>query len=72
MTQPSGQRLRYCQRCSHLWQSRRAQRPLRCARCKSPYWRIPPERPSAGKHAPQPQPPDKPLVPSAALTASEE
>lgn len=26
-----------CCRCGHTWQSRRG-KPLRCARCKSPYW----------------------------------
>jgi len=26
-----------CSACGHKWQSRGA-RPLRCAKCKSPYW----------------------------------
>jgi hypothetical protein len=33
-----------CSRCGHKWQSRRG-KPLRCARCKSPYW----DRAGAGR-----------------------
>jgi hypothetical protein len=33
-----------CSRCGHAWQSRRG-KPLRCARCKSPYW----DRAAAGR-----------------------
>jgi len=33
-----------CSRCGHAWQSRRG-KPLRCAKCKSPYW----YRPVAGR-----------------------
>jgi hypothetical protein len=33
-----------CSRCGHKWLSRRG-KPLRCARCKSPYW----DRPVAGR-----------------------
>ena len=29
-----------CLRCGHEWASRR-DKPLRCARCKTPYWHIP-------------------------------
>ena len=29
-----------CLRCGHRWASRRA-KPIRCAKCKSPYWYIP-------------------------------
>lgn len=28
-----------CERCGHEWQSIGAVPPLRCADCKSPYWR---------------------------------
>jgi DNA-directed RNA polymerase subunit RPC12/RpoP len=27
-----------CSACDHEWQSRGGAKPLRCARCKSPYW----------------------------------
>ena len=33
-----------CSRCGHKWQSRRG-KPLRCAKCKSPYW----DRAGAGR-----------------------
>ena len=37
-TQPS------CLRCGHKWESQN-ERPLRCAKCKTPYWDTPkPER----------------------------
>lgn len=27
-----------CQRCGHTWYPRRELVPLRCAKCKTPYW----------------------------------
>lgn len=27
-----------CDRCGHEWLSRDGENPLRCAKCKSPYW----------------------------------
>jgi NADH pyrophosphatase NudC (nudix superfamily) len=27
-----------CGQCGHEWQSKDNRRPLRCAKCKSPYW----------------------------------
>ena len=30
-----------CDRCDHEWLSRDGDTPLRCARCKSPYWNKP-------------------------------
>jgi len=30
-----------CDRCKHEWLSRDGETPLRCAKCKSPYWNIP-------------------------------
>ena len=38
--------LSICSCCGHTWQSRRG-KPLRCAKCKSPYW----DRAAAGKKA---------------------
>ena len=31
----------HCERCDHWTVSRTAQPPLRCGKCKSPYWRTP-------------------------------
>ena len=28
-----------CRRCGHVWRARRPGIPIRCAKCKSPYWR---------------------------------
>lgn len=28
-----------CLRCSHKWSPRKSEVPLRCAGCKSPYWK---------------------------------
>jgi predicted Zn-ribbon and HTH transcriptional regulator len=36
-----------CARCGHEWLDRKGQKPLRCAKCKSPYWDTPKRR----KHA---------------------
>lgn len=30
-----------CDRCHHEWLSRDGENPLRCAKCKSPYWNRP-------------------------------
>lgn len=30
-----------CDRCGHEWLSRDGENPLRCAKCKSPYWNRP-------------------------------
>ena len=30
-----------CDRCGHEWLSRDSDTPLRCAKCKSPYWNKP-------------------------------
>lgn len=27
-----------CSACGHVWHSRKEEKPLRCARCRSPYW----------------------------------
>jgi len=27
-----------CKRCRHTWIPRKAELPIRCAKCKSPYW----------------------------------
>lgn len=27
-----------CTRCGHTWTARSKELPLRCAKCKSPYW----------------------------------
>ena len=27
-----------CNVCKHKWQSRDGEKPLRCAKCKTPYW----------------------------------
>ena len=27
-----------CVRCGHLWKPRKDGTPLRCAKCRSPYW----------------------------------
>jgi predicted Zn-ribbon and HTH transcriptional regulator len=29
-----------CQRCGHVWYPRSNKNPVRCARCKNPYWNI--------------------------------
>ncbi len=34
-----------CARCNHVWLPRGEGRPVRCAKCKSPYW----DRPAKGK-----------------------
>ena len=39
-----------CLRCANKWWPRRPQKPLRCPRCKSPYW----DRPRKLKTAPSP------------------
>lgn len=39
-----------CLRCANIWWPRRPQKPLRCPRCKSPYW----HRPRKLKTAPSP------------------
>lgn len=28
-----------CGKCGHEWVSRTADEPIRCAKCKTPYWR---------------------------------
>lgn len=28
----------HCLRCGHTWPPRKPERPLRCAKCGSPYW----------------------------------
>jgi predicted Zn-ribbon and HTH transcriptional regulator len=33
-----------CLRCGHKWSPRKAETPLRCGACKSPYWKTPPEQ----------------------------
>jgi hypothetical protein len=37
-----------CERCHYRWTPYHGKRPLRCARCRSPYWDVPKreERPS--------------------------
>jgi len=30
-----------CDRCGHEWLSRDSDTPIRCAKCKSPYWNKP-------------------------------
>ena len=30
-----------CQRCNHMWQSRKEKKPKVCPKCKSPYWEKP-------------------------------
>lgn len=42
-----------CQRCGHKWTPRNEEQPLRCAFCKSPYWRKAAVSPSVrqGKHS---------------------
>lgn len=30
-----------CDRCDHEWLSRDGKEPIRCAKCKSPYWNQP-------------------------------
>ena len=33
-----------CLRCEYEWPSRK-EKPLRCAKCKTPYWNIPKRKP---------------------------
>ncbi|MBU0466418.1 MAG: hypothetical protein KKD94_00845 [Nanoarchaeota archaeon] len=37
-----------CERCSHIWPSRKKQIPIVCPKCKSPYWNI---KKKGGKNA---------------------
>lgn len=30
-----------CKRCGHEWYPKREEMPIRCAKCKTPYWNIP-------------------------------
>jgi len=38
-----------CERCGYQWVSLAADKPLRCSRCKSPYWDTPRRKPAARK-----------------------
>lgn len=33
-----------CLRCGHRWANRKPQKPICCAKCKSPYWDIPKDK----------------------------
>ena len=56
-----------CLRCGHKWQAKDGTRPLRCAKCKSPYWDRPVnkvEDPTTIVVEPkQSFPPDMPVIP---------
>jgi hypothetical protein len=30
-----------CLRCDHVWVRRAADKPVRCAKCRTPYWNVP-------------------------------
>lgn len=32
-----------CSRCGHTWTPRLPWMPVRCAKCKTPYWQTPPQ-----------------------------
>lgn len=55
--------IKHCERCGEDWCFRGSGRPIRCGRCKSPYW----DRPRDGEGgAPRFAPaPDRPLVATA-------
>lgn len=39
-----------CLRCGHKWSPKNEETPLRCAFCKSPYWRKTPDKTSGQGH----------------------
>lgn len=38
-----------CRRCGHAWVKRVETRPVRCPKCKSPYWDTPPGKLKVGR-----------------------